>query len=353
MPDPGFRRPAGRAVITLSIAALGGALMSLADFPGGWLTGSLIAVAVAALRGVPLHVPNTLKIASYAMVGLVAGSGVRPETLRQIWTWPLSFLFLALMMAVSMPLTVAYLRRVARWDPMTALLASFPGSLSLVIATAEDVGADLRPIVVSQTLRVLLLLLIIPLAMPWLGHVDGISAGIGGDAVAPGELVVALALAVAGGLAAQQLRVPGGLVIGALIAAAGLYASGAVDTAVPPELFAAGLVVVGAITGSRFRPGDSRLIGSVLPHALAVFALMVAVAALCAFLIGLILPIPLSQALMAYAPGALEAMIILAVIAGVDVAFVAAHHAVRFFAISLVVPMLGMRHRRPRQDNQS
>ncbi len=347
MPDRQRRRPLVRTVRTLAIAGAGGLALSLAGFPGGWLTGSLAAVALASLRGLDVQLPGPLKVVSYTVVGLVAGSAARPETLSRIWTWPLSFLVLAAMIAASVPLAMLYLRRIARWDPMTALLASFPGSLSTVVATAEDVGADVRAIVISQTLRVFLLLLIVPLALPWLG---GAGAGAGsvsaGGPVHPGELMLVLGVAMVSGSLARRFGVPGGLVVGALFAVAALFASGLVSTAIPPSLFAAGLVILGANAGARFQPGDARLIASVIPHAIVVFAILVAAAITAATVVGTVLDIPAAQALMAYSPGALEAMVALAVITGVDTTFVAAHHAVRFFALSLIVPVLAARRRR-------
>lgn len=330
---------------TLLIAIAGGSLATVSGFPGGWLTGSLTAIAVSSLAGFEARMPGPLKVAGFVIVGLVAGSSVRPDTLAQIWTWPLSFVVLAASLTVSVPAAIFYLRRLAGWDAMTAFLAAFPGALSVVIATSEDVGADTRRIVISQTLRVMMLLLIVPLALPWIGGVPDSMAVIPDETVKAGQLAILMAVSLLCGYLAQKVGIPGGLVVGSMVAAAILFASGLIDTHVPAALFAIGLVIVGVITGGRFRPGDIRLIRAVLPHAAAVFVLLVTTAILAAALTGAMLGIALPQILMAYAPGALEAMVALAVITGVDAAFVAAHHAVRFFAISILVPIIAARQR--------
>ncbi|RAI30609.1 AbrB family transcriptional regulator, partial [Rhodoplanes roseus] len=54
----------------------------------------------------------------------------------------------------------------------------------------------------------------------------------------------------------------------------------------------------------------------------------------------MILDISLLQTFMAFAPGALEALTILAFTMNVDPAYVAAHHVVRFAALALAVPLL-------------
>lgn len=59
-----------------------------------------------------------------------------------------------------------------------------------------------------------------------------------------------------------------------------------------------------------------------------------------AVLVSWFFALPLNQLLLAYAPGALEIMIILAFILELDPAFVAVHHLVRFIGIALMLPLL-------------
>ncbi|MFD2032224.1 AbrB family transcriptional regulator [Ancylobacter dichloromethanicus] len=49
---------------------------------------------------------------------------------------------------------------------------------------------------------------------------------------------------------------------------------------------------------------------------------------------------PLPKVLVAYVPGALEAMTIMAFVLGMDPAFVAAHHLVRFLGLALAIPVI-------------
>ena len=54
----------------------------------------------------------------------------------------------------------------------------------------------------------------------------------------------------------------------------------------------------------------------------------------------LLLGVSQAAALMAFAPGGLEAMAILAFTLAIDPVYVAAHHLVRFMAIGLTVPLI-------------
>jgi uncharacterized protein len=51
-------------------------------------------------------------------------------------------------------------------------------------------------------------------------------------------------------------------------------------------------------------------------------------------------PLPVADVIVAYAPGAVDAMMILALALNLDPAFVGAHHLARVFVVSLGLPIL-------------
>ena len=75
---------------TMLIAAAGGITFVLFGIPAGLVSGSVLAVAIAALFGRPMHVPLPLARACFLTIGILLGAIVTPETLHGIATWPLS-----------------------------------------------------------------------------------------------------------------------------------------------------------------------------------------------------------------------------------------------------------------------
>ena len=75
-----------------------------------------------------------------------------------------------------------------------------------------------------------------------------------------------------------------------------------------------------------------------------------AVAITAAFAAGLvgILSLPTAEVMIAYAPGAVDAMMLLALALNLDPVYVGAHHLARIFFISLTMPLIAHRAR-PRQ----
>ena len=125
--------PTRRALIenaeTLLIALAGGLDFSTYfGLPAGLVSGSVLAVAAAALLGRPVKLPLVLARLCSVVIGILLGAVVTPETLRGVTTWPVSIALLMLCSVAMILATMSYLRIVHRWDPLSALLAASPGS---------------------------------------------------------------------------------------------------------------------------------------------------------------------------------------------------------------------------------
>ena len=89
-----------------------------------------------------------------------------------------------------------------------------------------------------------------------------------------------------------------------------------------------------------FRPGDWAILPRIAGPALGAFAIAATVSFAAAAAVTLLLGVNIVQTLLAFAPGALDALIILAFQMNVDPAYVAAHHLARFLALVAAVPLL-------------
>jgi uncharacterized protein len=334
------RRLNTRVAATFAIAAAGGTLFTALALPAGWISGSLLAVAIASLSGIQTEVPSRLRPIIFLFLGIIAGSGAGPETLEEIVTWPASFAILAVSVALVVLAGYAFLHRVSGWDRQTALFASLPGALALVIAAAEATRADQRKVAVSQSMRVLILVQAIPLIVFVLGvPASGPLAG-SVPLIGLADMALLIAAGTVGGFLLHMTGLPGGLMLGGLVTTAALYLSGTVTGALPQWLLIPGFVALGAVSGSRFRPGDRPILLRILGPALASFLIAAGISFAGAAVVTLALGVDLAQTLLAFAPGALEALTVLAFTMNADPAYVAAHHTARFVALALIVPFL-------------
>jgi membrane AbrB-like protein len=341
-PSPSLRETLVRLVETLVIGAIGGAALGLAKFPAGWLSGAIIAVAIAALARRPVRVPLILGQCANIVLGISLGASVTPDSVARMGTWPASLAVLALAMACGSAVVVFYLHKVHDWDVLSALFASSPGGLSQALALAAETGADLRSVAMVQAMRVLVLSAGLPLCFAAFG-ITG-SRPVVNPAVATvasmEELAVLVVAAVVGGLIAYRLRFPGGLLVGAMAASGVLHATGLVKVNLPLPAAIVAFIVMGSIIGARFAGTDIWLLRRLTMVGLGALAVGTAVASVFAVAAALLLSLPVGDVVMAFAPGALEAMTTLAFALNLDPAYVGTHHIARLIFVSLVVPFV-------------
>jgi membrane AbrB-like protein len=329
-----------RTAITLALSAGGGALATWFGLPAGWVAGGLLTVAVASLAGVNTQFPDRLRAPVFLVLGIFAGGGVSEETVEQMRTWPGSFAILAASMVALVAGSYWWLHRRCGWERNAAVLSALPGALSFVLAVAEGLKADMKKVAIAQSIRLIVLIEAIPLVALLVGLPDTSASATQRPSAGPMDLAILFAVAAPTGFIVERLHVPGGWLVGGMLATAALVLSGVVDGALPAWLVIPFTVALAAIAGSRFRPGDLAILPRIAGPALVAFGIAALVSAAGAAAVTLIFGVSFVQTLMAFAPGAIEAVTILAYQMNVDPAYVAAHHVARFIALVAAVPLL-------------
>ena len=330
---------------TLVFAAIGGLTFGLLGMPAGFLSGAILMVAVAALAGRPMLIPLLPMRILLVLIGISLGAVVTPATLNGLATYPLSIVvLLAAMICISVSGT-SYLRAVHGWDKMTAYLAAAPGGLSQVMGLALELDADIRAIAIVQTTRVAIIAVGLPAGLSLLGLVHHGARSIGGvfNPAQLGELAILIAASTTAALVAHRVRFPGGLLFGAMLTSAALHGSGTIHVVMPWWVTNTVMMAFGAVTGSRFAGTSLRLLAHFIGAAFGSFAVAVAVTAIFAAVLVGILALPVAEVMIAYAPGAVDAMMLLALALNLDPVYVGAHHLTRIFFVSLAMPLLARR----------
>jgi membrane AbrB-like protein len=329
---------------TLLIAAVGGVGFQVVGFPGGLVSGSMLTVAVAALAGRPMKIPAPLARLSFILVGILLGAVVTPETLKGIATWPLSVALLVVAAICMMTATACYLRVVHRWDPLSALLGASPGSMAQVMALSAEFGADVRGIAIVHVMRVLLIVLGLPAGLALFGStVEPVVPTRGVTEASLAELAILLTVSALTALAMLRIRFPGGLMFGAMAGSGILHGADLVHVSLPWWAGSAAVLTLGAVAGARFANTSPRILLSYLAAAFGSFAVAAAVAASFALIVVALLPFRIADVIVAFAPGAQDTMMVLALALHLDPVYVGAHHLARFLAVSFSVAIVARR----------
>lgn len=344
-PDAGAPRPSPNLrnlLETLVIGAVGAELFNLANIPAAWLAGAMVFVAAAALAGRPVGVPRPVARCFFVIVGLSLGSVVNPESLHGVAAWPISIAAVVAAMACVTLSTMFYLRRVHGWDTMTALFAGVPGALSQVLVHAAEEKCDLRAIAIVQTVRIVILTVGVPAMLAALGQGGPNRLAVTPSSLfaAPLELAVLFAAAIAVGALLLRVGFPGGLMIGPMAVSAILHGTGLITVTLPMWVMIGGMIGLGAVSGARFANTPVFILWSYLAAALGSFAVAITVAGAFVLVLALGLGLRVGDLTVAFSPGAIDAMMVLALALHIDPVFVGAHHIARVFAVSFSLPIV-------------
>jgi len=325
-----------RVAGTLLLAAGAGALAQALHWPLPWMIGPLLATALGSAAGLPLAASLGLRNAGQWVIGTALGLYFTPTVVAVLAT-----LAPAIALGVAWALLLGHgFYRFLRWlepgptlQPASAYFAAAIGGASEMALLAERAHAQVDRVAAAHSLRVLIVVVLIPFAYQALGVHGADVAAKATATVQPAGLAALLAATAAGGALMQRLRVPNPWVLGALAVCMVLTGSGIGWSAMPRPLASAAQLAIAVMLGVRFTPASLRAaprwLGAVAAGTLGMIVLSAGFAALLAWGWGL----HPATALLATSPGGMAEMAITASVLGLGVPVVTAFHVVRYAAV--------------------
>jgi membrane AbrB-like protein len=131
------------------------------------------------------------------------------------------------------------------------------------------------------------------------------------------------------------------------VASAALHLPGITDSVLPGWSIAVAQIVVGTAIGCRFAGAAVRTVGRVLALAMGSLVILLLIAGLITFAANALTGLDPRILVLAYAPGGMAEMALVALALGLDPALVTTHHVARIFLVVLLIP-LAYRLARPR-----
>lgn len=326
-------------VVALAIGGAAGALGLGVGVPATALIASTFAVAVAATLRCPLEVHPRLRDLAFAVIGI--SLGVEPDALGQLRAWSVSLVLLLASLATTLLAGAVLLERVLGKDWTTAILAASPGTMSNAIALALEGRGNATEILILQTIRLLVLVTIVPpMAMI-------IGANTGFTPAAPMELVplaLPVVAALALGLVGARAGIPAACLLVGMILSAVAHVAGFAQGPAPEWVVNASFVVAGTALGARLAAVSASQLLRLSREGLFLVVLAVIVSLCFAGLTHAVTGLPLAQVWIAFAPGGVEAMAAIGLALGYDPAYEAIHHFARILALVIAIPFILSRY---------
>jgi membrane AbrB-like protein len=159
-------------IVLVVVGAMAGKLIRL---PGAGLLGPLALTVVLELTGFSfgLAVPTVLVQIGYALIGWQAGLAFTRDSLRAVGRMLPTAIGLIVVLGVATAGLGVVLAHVAGLTPLEGYLATSPGGVYAVLATAVESGSNVTFIIAAQVVRILLMLFAAPLlarAAVWAGR---------------------------------------------------------------------------------------------------------------------------------------------------------------------------------------
>lgn len=321
----------------LGLAGVGLALLAGAPLP--WLFGSVVAVGAGAILRLggtrsPIAFPSQPRELFVPVIGVAIGGSFTPGLLAETAIWAPSLLALLIYIPVIHLAGYALSLRIGRMDPTTAWFATMPGGFLEAILMGEQRGANVPLLTAVQFLRLVLCILLVPLGFSIL---EGGAVGSASGVRLPGsetplslrEVAVLVACGAIGYVLGKRLGIPAGIVAGPLILSGAAHLGGLVAGHPPGWLIQLTQFVIGVTLGVRFAGiGRGPLIRAAEVAAIIVLGTL-GLAAAAGWLLGDLVDEPVAAVVLAFAPGGLVEMSLVALSLGLSTVYVTAHHVLR------------------------
>ncbi|AXF55227.1 AbrB family transcriptional regulator [Salicibibacter kimchii] len=345
------------------LCGLGGLLFSFTNLSIAWMIGALVVGSLVAIFQPDFlnlkHAVNTIPASwlwlGQGILGVQLGLYINMtliDTLSNYWLIILTVLVLSMIFAF---ITGFFLYYFTKTDLLSSFIATAPGGVAAMPAYAQEVGADVATVSVTQVLRIVLVISTVPVLLSFNGGNGGAAAEVQTVAYEStflpltfsqfGWTFLLLALALFGAVASKKLKIPTPWLLGAMVTVAvfNLISGQATPEATlwwPDWALPVAQLFLGASIGAKmqrelFRDAKAVIIVGILSS----LALIAALAAL-SILVASQTQLDMITSILAFSPGGVAEMAATAVELGADSTFVVAVQVIRIMAVLLVLPPL-------------
>ena len=277
-------------------------------------------------------VPRNLRMGFVPVIGVAIGAAFTPDILGDFGRWWPSLLALCIFIPVA-HLSCFWALSRGGLDAPTAFWGSVPGGLIESVMLGEEAGANVAVLTILQFLRLILCIIVIPLGFTIAtGEAVGSGSGavIGGAVpLRPLDWAILALCGVVGLFGGRRVGLPAAVMTGPLLVSGAAHLAGLVHGAPPRWLIDLTQLVIGVSLGCRFAGLAPALVGTAFRLAATNLALVLALAGIAALTLPRLVGEPWEAVVLAFAPGGIAEMSLVALSLEVSILYVTAHHVAR------------------------
>jgi membrane AbrB-like protein len=319
----------------LAIGVPAGYLFDRLDTPIPWMIGPMLGVAMLSLLGARLHPVPYARQMGQVILGSAVSLYFTPTVVAALGAnLPAIAAATASAFLIGV-LGALVLSRVSGVEPQSTFFASIPGGAMAMAVLAERYGAEIAPVAVAHSLRVSIVVIVIPFALSYSG------IPLEGAAYRPNVpldfsiLLPWLAVSFALGEVSERLGLQNGYLLAPIFFGAALTVSGIQLSAVPHWMTDFAQLMFGLVLGGRYERAFFARYRLFIPFALINSVVVLVASVLVAAALAWAFALPTATMIIATAPGGLAEMTITAQALHISVPLVVAFHLFRVVVVNM------------------
>ena len=323
---------------TLLIGTLGGVSFNILLFPLPWVLGPAFFVAVFALLGTEVNIPQNFRNPFIGVIGIWLGKSFSSSVFLDFNDWLISILLLFLYVPFAYLMTYLFLNKVRKLGKAESFFIASPGGLLEMVLGAEECGANSKQVGLVHMMRIFLTVFTVPtlilIIFPGSFEREPLWPTLYGSII---DCFIILLIIPVGLFMGKILRIPGRRLFGPLIISAALHMTEVINLDAPVIIFVFAQLIMGSFFGSNMNGLTWSITKLYIGHAVGiVISLGLCMTPFLLIIISIIKARP-EAIILAYSPGGINEMGLVAATLGIKPAFVITHHLFRLFIVVLIL----------------
>ena len=310
------------------------------NIPLAWMIGPMIATSIAALSGLKIAMPKLALSSILIILGLHIGNYIDQSLFNQMLDWIWTTLIMLIYIIVSIFIVSKYLQKFSGYQEKASIFSAAPGALGPLIILAEYEKSDLSQVATSHLIRLIIIITVFPLIIVTSSDQESLNIS-KFDYMNQNHLD--LLWLFIGSLFLiyifSKLRVPAALLSGTLVASGILQITEIASYKLPDPTINFCLLILGASVGCRFANKTLSEVANNSLHSLVATSILVILGLFAAFIANFFVENNLLTLILAFCPGGIYEVAVIAIAFDLEPDFVAFHHIIRLLFILFTVPV--------------
>jgi membrane AbrB-like protein len=336
-----FSSASRQLLLTFLIAGVSGVIARWLNVPLAWMIGPLLGVGLGTVFGIQLMALKWGRELGQTTVGVAIGLQMTPPVLMFLWQeigLILGAGFITILLGVPMALL---LNKTSGVDRKSCYFAAVPGGLAEMAILGSRYGAEVEPVVIGQTIRLIFVILTVPPLFALLGLSGQDPFGVAGTTMThPITTLILVILAAALSWQLSRLKINNAWLVGGIAIGAGLALFTRDAYNLPMMVVYLAQFFLGISLGTMFKQEFLRSAPRFIQACLLMVLLMTGIAALFAGLLTQWTVHDFGTLMLGFAPGGITEMVLTAKELEFSAPLITAIHMARILMIVFFAALL-------------